>query len=294
MRLLVVMVAVGSVLLGLRDLGRRRPRAAPGRRDAPDRRRHQRTRPATAAGAAGHRRRARPAGRHAERAARAARRSPSPASGSSSPTPATSCARPIAGVRALLETEPADPASVLEVRAEALARLGQLQDLVEELLVLGQGRRRATATRHAARSTSTSSCSGRPASSGAPRTSASTRRRCRAGRSWAVTPTSAGWSRTWPPTRPAMRRTTVAFSVRQRDGVVEFTVSDDGPGIAAADRARIFERFSTLEDARSRRATAAPGSACRSRRRSWRRTTARSTPTTRRDRARGSSSACRP
>ena len=45
--------------------------------------------------------------------------------------------------------------------------------------------------------------------------------------------------------------TTVAFSVQQHDGMVEFTVSDDGPGIAAADRARIFERFSTLEDARS-------------------------------------------
>jgi signal transduction histidine kinase len=43
----------------------------------------------------------------------------------------------------------------------------------------------------------------------------------------------------------------VAFSVRQLDGVVELTVSDDGPGIAVDDRARIFERFSTLEDARS-------------------------------------------
>jgi len=47
-------------------------------------------------------------------------------------------------------------------------------------------------------------------------------------------------------------RTTVAFSVRQADGIVEFTVTDDGPGIAAEDRTKIFERFSTLDDARSR------------------------------------------
>jgi signal transduction histidine kinase len=39
--------------------------------------------------------------------------------------------------------------------------------------------------------------------------------------------------------------------VRQVDGVVELAVSDDGPGIAAADRGRIFERFTTLDDARS-------------------------------------------
>jgi hypothetical protein len=41
-------------------------------------------------------------------------------------------------VRALLETEPADPAGVVEIRAEALARLGQLQNLVEDLLVLAR------------------------------------------------------------------------------------------------------------------------------------------------------------
>ena len=35
------------------------------------------------------------------------------------------------------------------------------------------------------------------------------------------------------------------------DGTVEFTVSDDGPGIAPTDRVRVFERFSTLENSRA-------------------------------------------
>jgi len=45
---------------------------------------------------------------------------------------------PIAGVRALLETEPADPTAVVQIRAEALERLSQLQDLVDELLILAK------------------------------------------------------------------------------------------------------------------------------------------------------------
>jgi len=43
----------------------------------------------------------------------------------------------------------------------------------------------------------------------------------------------------------------VAFSLHETDGMVELAVSDDGPGIAAADRVRVFDRFTTLDDARS-------------------------------------------
>jgi signal transduction histidine kinase len=157
---------------------------------------------------------------------------------------------PIAGVRALLETEPADPAAVVEVRAEALARLGQLQDLVDDLLVLarndegtrspptrpvdlddlvlGQARQlgRTTNLRVDTTQVSGGQVIGRDTDLGR-----------------VVENLAANAAR--------HARTTVAFSVRQVDGMVELAVTDDGPGIAAADRGRIFERFTTLDDARS-------------------------------------------
>ena len=44
----------------------------------------------------------------------------------------------------------------------------------------------------------------------------------------------------------------VALSLAERDGIVTFAVEDDGPGVAPADRARVFERFVRLDDARAR------------------------------------------
>jgi signal transduction histidine kinase len=43
----------------------------------------------------------------------------------------------------------------------------------------------------------------------------------------------------------------VSFTLSERDGVVTLAVADDGPGIPEADRRRIFERFTRLDDARS-------------------------------------------
>jgi signal transduction histidine kinase len=157
---------------------------------------------------------------------------------------------PIAGVRALLETEPADPHSVVEVRADALVRLSHLQDLVEELLVLAaadDGSRDVPArsvdlddlvlaqARQLARTTNlridTTRVSGGQV----------------VGRDIDLARVVENLA-----TNAARHAsTTVAFSVRQIDDAVEFTVTDDGPGIAVADRVKIFERFRTLEDARS-------------------------------------------
>lgn len=47
-------------------------------------------------------------------------------------------------------------------------------------------------------------------------------------------------------------RSRVVVGVRVLDDVAELRVDDDGPGIALADRVRIFERFARLDDGRAR------------------------------------------
>lgn len=49
-------------------------------------------------------------------------------------------------------------------------------------------------------------------------------------------------------------RTTVTLGLTSADGAVRLSVADDGPGIAVADRERVFERFTRLDDARTRAA----------------------------------------
>jgi signal transduction histidine kinase len=44
----------------------------------------------------------------------------------------------------------------------------------------------------------------------------------------------------------------VAVSLEEHDDVVELLVDDDGPGIAPADRERVFERFTRLDEGRAR------------------------------------------
>jgi signal transduction histidine kinase len=44
----------------------------------------------------------------------------------------------------------------------------------------------------------------------------------------------------------------VTLAVTSHDGHVELAVGDDGPGVPAAERERIFERFTRLDDARAR------------------------------------------
>lgn len=44
----------------------------------------------------------------------------------------------------------------------------------------------------------------------------------------------------------------VAYTLAERDGFAELSVDDDGPGVPAADRLRVFDRFVRLDDARAR------------------------------------------
>lgn len=50
----------------------------------------------------------------------------------------------------------------------------------------------------------------------------------------------------------AHARTSVQVQLREEDGAVVFTVTDDGVGIAPGDRDRVFERFARLDEARAR------------------------------------------
>jgi signal transduction histidine kinase len=50
----------------------------------------------------------------------------------------------------------------------------------------------------------------------------------------------------------ARHAATVAFGLSAQNGHVTLTVDDDGPGIAAADRDRVFERFVRLDEGRGR------------------------------------------
>ena len=46
----------------------------------------------------------------------------------------------------------------------------------------------------------------------------------------------------------------VSFSIAERDGAVVLRVDDDGPGIPAADRERVFDRCVRLDESRGRAA----------------------------------------
>jgi signal transduction histidine kinase len=156
---------------------------------------------------------------------------------------------PITAVRSLLETEAGDPSLIVLTRADALARMNQLQDLVEQLLVLARADAAAPPpdapvdldelvlgqARHLQRSTDlridTSRVSGGQV----------------AGRDIDLVRLVENLASN----AARYARTTIAFSVRQRGDRVDLVVDDDGPGIPEVDRARVFERFNTLDPARS-------------------------------------------
>ncbi|MBL8774331.1 MAG: HAMP domain-containing histidine kinase [Acidimicrobiales bacterium] len=160
---------------------------------------------------------------------------------------------PITGVRALLESEPHDLAAVRASRAEALAAVDALADLVDDLLELARADGIAGApapflggpvdlddlvlaqARSLERSTGlsidTTGVSGGQVHG----------RDTELGR--VVENLAANAAR--------YAVSTITFAVRQEGETVVFTVTDDGPGIPESDRSRVFERFTTLDDSRS-------------------------------------------
>lgn len=158
---------------------------------------------------------------------------------------------PLAGLRALLETESNDPGQVTLSRIEALATLGRLESITEQLLVLTRQEQRR------------SPGAGHPVD-----LDEIVLRRVRMlPRNLAVRIDTAG-------VRPGQvvgseddlasltdnllanatrhAQTFVAVSLREAGGEVELAIDDDGPGIAPDDRDRVFDRFTRLDMARSR------------------------------------------
>lgn len=156
---------------------------------------------------------------------------------------------PIAAMRTLLETEANDPDLVVLTRADALARLDQFQVLADQLLslhrlsseplrapeavdlddlVMAFAHRLATTT---ALRVDTSGVSG--------------------GQVLGNEPDLARLVDNLTTNAARYAATTVELTVQESDSSVVMTVGDDGPGIAPEDRARIFERFATLDEARS-------------------------------------------
>jgi signal transduction histidine kinase len=159
---------------------------------------------------------------------------------------------PIAGLRALLETVPKDPREAAAVRDEALAKLWRLQDLVDELLALTKADASSVATRHAVDLDELVLEEARRLE----RTTALVIdiSRVSGGQVMGRDTELGRVVENLASNAARFASSTVAFSVQPRglDGrEVELEVSDDGPGIATADRSRIFERFTTLDEARS-------------------------------------------
>lgn len=154
---------------------------------------------------------------------------------------------PLAGVRALLETEPDGSAELERNRADALASLARLEATVEDLLVLSQVERErpvapvdldeivlqeAQLLGHGDGPTiDTSGVSGGQVVGSRSELERMTENLLANGLRHA--------------------EAAVAVSVREDDGRVVLVVDDDGPGIPAADRDRVFERFTRLDASRT-------------------------------------------
>jgi signal transduction histidine kinase len=158
---------------------------------------------------------------------------------------------PLAGVRALLETEPADPGELEQNRVDALATLARLETIAEDLLTLARSDRRngASGDRRLVdldevvlrqvqlldRGTDTTIDTSALSAGQVVGNESDLERLVENLLTNAV--------------RHARSR--VKVDLVEGDGEVDLAVGDDGPGIPAADRDRVFERFTRLDASRT-------------------------------------------
>lgn len=173
---------------------------------------------------------------------------------------------PIAGLRALLETEVADPDLVVLTRADALARLADLQALAEQLLVLARLDAVAPASGERGAGTVDGGTLGLPAAARAVdvddlvllaadhlRRTTTLRidtSRVSGGQASGRDADLARVVENLAANASRFAATTVSFAVREGADHVELVVDDDGPGVPVEAREAVFERFRVLDDAR--------------------------------------------
>lgn len=166
---------------------------------------------------------------------------------------------PVAALRVSVEIAQAHPEAytAAELAADLASEVQRLDRLVDDLLVLA--RLGATSTVREAvdlrdlaadvvagsvvAAQAQASAAARPAGSGPPRVEVR-------GAGTALTDRSAAGRVVRNLVDNALRHAATRVDLEVRDGRV--VVQDDGPGIAAADRERVFERFTRLEDGRQR------------------------------------------
>ncbi|MCC5952185.1 MAG: HAMP domain-containing histidine kinase [Acidimicrobiia bacterium] len=158
---------------------------------------------------------------------------------------------PLAGMRVLLETEGDDPLEVRATRAQALEEFTRLQHLIDDLLALARSDEGAPQPDPVAVDLDESVL----------RHAAHLRRSAQADVDISQVSGARVMGRPGDLDRMVANlvanaarhaRSTVTLSLQSDDAVAELVVADDGPGIAPADRERVFERFTRLDDDRSR------------------------------------------
>ena len=157
---------------------------------------------------------------------------------------------PLTGIRVLLETEPDGPEAVRLTRLDALAAVNRLQTITDQLV---QATRPGRSLSPSARPVDLDDIVMRVARRVAPQV------RCRIDTSAVAAGQVVGTENDLESlvdnlltnaTRHASAL--VRVTVTETGGSVHLTVDDDGPGIAPEDRAKVFERFTRLDEARAR------------------------------------------
>jgi signal transduction histidine kinase len=156
---------------------------------------------------------------------------------------------PIAGIRVLLENQPDDPDDRELDRLDALASLNRVETITDQLLEIGS----AGGPGAEVRPVDLDDLVQREARRLAPRVD------CRIDTTGVVAGQVVGAERDLQSVvinllTNAVRhaRSCVSVTVTEQQGDAVLTVDDDGPGIPVVDRARVFERFTRLDEARSR------------------------------------------